>query len=590
MAGIDEKFISELKNKNNIVDIVGKYAVIKRKGNNYWACCPLPGHNEKTPSFTVNESGQFYHCFGCGKGGDVIKFIEEVESLDFYDSVKFLADLAKMPMPELSGMDEDATKKLKEKKDRLYSLLLDTAKHYVSNLSTPNGEKARNYLEKRGISASTIRSFGLGVSIGYSELVEHLKKKGYSDSEMLEAGVCQKNNKGNLFDAGANRLIVPIINSMGKVIAFGGRVLEKSEENFGKYKNTQETQIFSKKRNLFAVNNLKKLKKETDFKHVIIVEGYMDAISLYQAGFKNVVASMGTSLTIEQAKLLKRYTDRVLICFDGDSAGQKATLRSLTIFENEGFDIRVMNLPNGNDPDDIIKLKGKNYFQKLIDDAEPLIDFKLRSLSFDKNLNNLADKRKYVYESLELIRTVKDAFLREELLKKLRDKSGITYESLKRDLENNVQIKEAETEIWTKPYNSGNSSERAERFILNAILFKKPYTDDFFLDDVYFSSGVRSKIAETIIESANLKVEDLTDILGEEGLEELNAVLTAGDNIFDKDFENKYFIDCVLELKKCNLESEINLLNEAYAKETDVDKRREIALLIAKKTSKLLEI
>ncbi|MBO5926161.1 MAG: DNA primase, partial [Clostridia bacterium] len=558
--------------------------------SNYWACCPLPGHNEKTPSFTVNESGQFYHCFGCGKGGDVIKFIEEVESLDFYDSVKFLADLAKMPMPELSGMDEDATKKLKEKKDRLYSLLLDTAKHYVSNLSTPNGEKARNYLEKRGISASTIRSFGLGVSIGYSELVEHLKKKGYSDSEMLEAGVCQKNNKGNLFDAGANRLIVPIINSMGKVIAFGGRVLEKSEENFGKYKNTQETQIFSKKRNLFAVNNLKKLKKETDFKHVIIVEGYMDAISLYQAGFKNVVASMGTSLTIEQAKLLKRYTDRVLICFDGDSAGQKATLRSLTIFENEGFDIRVMNLPNGNDPDDIIKLKGKNYFQKLIDDAEPLIDFKLRSLSFDKNLNNLADKRKYVYESLELIRTVKDAFLREELLKKLRDKSGITYESLKRDLENNVQIKEAETEIWTKPYNSGNSSERAERFILNAILFKKPYTDDFFLDDVYFSSGVRSKIAETIIESANLKVEDLTDILGEEGLEELNAVLTAGDNIFDKDFENKYFIDCVLELKKCNLESEINLLNEAYAKETDVDKRREIALLIAKKTSKLLEI
>ena len=591
MAGIDEKFINEVKSKNNIVDIVGRYCVLKRKGSNYWACCPLDGHNEKTPSFSVNESGQFYHCFGCGKGGDVIKFIEEVESLDFYESIKFLADNAKIPMPENENISDENSKKLKEKKDRLYEILRETALYYVSNLKSPKGEKAKKYLLKRGISTQTATAFGLGVSVGYNEVVDYLKSKGYKEEDILDSGVCQKNNKGNLFDAYANRLIVPIINSMGKVIAFGGRVLEKSEENFGKYKNTQDTQIFSKKRNLYAINNLKALKKQTNFSYVIMVEGYMDAISLYQAGFKNVVASMGTSLTLEQAKLLKRCTDKVVVSFDGDAAGQKATIRSLSIFEDEGFEVRVVNLPNGKDPDEVIVEYGVNAYQKLIDDAEPLIDFKLRAISFGKNLKDASDRRKYVSESLALIKTVKDAFIREELLKKLRDKSGITYESLKRDLDGGKIIAEEPIEeVWVNPQKSGNNLERAERFILSAVIENRKYVKDFMFDDLYFSNPVRNKIAEEILDDPYFRVENLSNVIGEENLEELNAVLTSGENIFDTSFEEKYFNDCVIQIKKSNIENKIKLLNEEYQKEKDIDKRREIASLITKETSKLMDI
>ncbi len=590
MAGLDEKFLSELKSKINIVDVASRYAVVKRKGSNYWACCPLPGHSEKTPSFTVNESGQFYHCFGCGKGGDVIKFIEEVEHLDFFEATKFLADMAKMEMPVNDKFDEEHSKKLKEKKERLYEILRETALYYLSNLKSEKGEKARNYLLKRGISNSTARAFGLGASLGYNELYDHLKGKGYLDEDMLDAGVCQKSEKGRIFDAEANRLIVPIINSMGKVIAFGGRVLEKTEDGFAKYKNTKETQIFSKKNTLYAINNLKNLKKETDFSYVIMVEGYMDCISLYQAGFKNVVASMGTSLTLEQARLLKRYTNKVLVCFDGDTAGQKATIRSLSIFESEGFDIRVVNLPKGKDPDEVIKEYGANYYQKLLDEAEPLIDFKLRTIAFGKNLKNSVEKRQYVLESLQFIKTIKDAFIREELLKKIRDVSGISYESLKRDLEGGNLVIEEKAEQFKNPQPSGNQDERAERFILSSMLFNKKYADKYILEEIYFSDGVRSKIAELILDNFNLNVTSLPEILGEENLEELNAVLNAGENIFDKNFEEKYFNDCVIKVKKSNLESEIVLLNEEYKKETDLSKRKEIALIINKKTQKLLEI
>ena len=590
MAGIDEKFLSELKSKNNIVDVIGRYAVIKRNGSNYWACCPLPGHNEKTPSFSINEHGQFYKCFGCGKGGDVITFIEEVESLDFYGAVKLLAENAKMEMPEDNSGSDEATKKNKEKIEKLHEILNVTAHYYVNNLYSDKGGKALAYLKKRGISQSTAKAFGLGLSLGFEDLYNYLKSKGYSDYDILDSGVCQKTQKGNIIDAEAGRLIVPIINSLNKVIAFGGRVLEKKDEDFGKYKNTQDTQIFSKKRNLYAINNLKKLKNDGELPYVIMVEGYMDAISLYQAGFKNVVASMGTSLTLEQAKLLKRFTNKVVVCFDGDSAGQKATLRSLSIFDNEGFEITVMSLPNKMDPDEIINEYGVDYYQKLIDDAEPLIDFKLTAAAFGKNLKNILDKRKYVSESLEIIKSVKDAFLREELLKKLRDKSGITYESLKRDLEDGKVVDAPKEEVWTNPIVSGNGDERAERFILSAVISKREYTLDFMLEDLYFSDPIRTKIAELYIDEPDFKAENLYEVVGEEGLEELSTILAAGDSVFNTTVENRYFNDCVNQVLKVNLESEIKLLNEEYKKETDMEKRRQIALMISKKTSKLLDL
>ncbi len=588
MPTFNEKFIEELKRKLNIVDVIGRYCALKKKGNvNYWACCPLPGHTEKTPSFSVNESGQYYHCFGCQKGGDVIKFIQEVESLSFYEAIKFLADMAKIPLPEEDDVDDEVIKRNKQKKDRLYSVLRDTALFYVNNLSKPEAKIYKDYLRSRGISDETIRKFGLGASTGYNQLPNYLKSKGYTEEEMLESGVCARNQRGNLYDFEAERLIVPIINQMGKVIAFGGRVLES--KGFGKYKNTTQTTLFDKKRTLYAINNLKIEKNTTNLKYVIMVEGYMDTISLYQAGFKNVVASMGTSLTLDQAKLLKRYTDVVLVSYDGDSAGQGATIRSLDIFANEGFDVRIVKLTDGLDPDDVIRERGTDAYQKLLDQAVPLLDFKFELISNGKDMNSQVDKRKYVSESLNFLRGISDAFIREEFLKKVRDKSGITYESLKRDLESGTITESAREEIVIEKRALGDKIIQAERFILSALLNGCSYTNDFDVSEVYFNDEVRQAIADEYAFDFT-DIQTLTSNLGESAYEELSHVLSAMDNLTDKTIEEKYFKDCVLALKKDNIDSDIKLLNAQYSAETDLNKRKELARAILKLTSKLNEI
>ncbi len=590
MALVDEKFISELKSKCNIVDVVQKYCVLQRKGSvNHWACCPLPGHSEKTPSFTVNEVGQFYHCFGCGKGGDVFKFIEEVESLDFMGAVKLLAEQVGMEVPSGDGYNSDEAVQRRNRMDRLNKLMRDTAVFYVNNFADPRASEYIDYVKKRGLTASTLKKFGMGVSLDFEGLPNHLKSLGYTDEEMLDAGVCSKSDKnGKLYDFEAERLIVPIINSLNKVIAFGGRTLNKNAD-FGKYKNTQDTVLFNKKRNLFGINYLKALKNEDTLDYVIMVEGYMDVISLYQAGFKNAVASMGTSLTLEQAKLLKRYTDKVIVCYDGDDAGQKATIRSLDIFVNEGFDVRVVTLPNGLDPDDYIKKYGAIKYLELVDNATPLLDYKLKIIQKGKNLKDVNDKRKYVSESLAFLRTIGDAFIREELLKKVREVSGISYESLKRDLENGTA-----TVISSEPkgkiavsINRGAGIERAERFVLCSLIYDKPYAKDFEFD-LYYSSSVREKIADAVMDGS-VTAPHLVSVVGEDGIEELNAVLTAGENIFDTKSEAKYFKDCVSMIKRSNIEAEIQQLNKLYASEINLVKKQEIADMIQLKTIKLTE-
>lgn len=593
MAGIDSKFIEELKSKVNIVDIVGKYCNLVRKGSsNYWACCPLPGHTEKTPSFTVNEPGQFYHCFGCGKGGDVIKFVQEVETVDFSDAVKILAEHAKMPIPDTDFENEEEAKKTREKRERLYSLMRETALFYANNLYSNKAGKMLEYLASRGLDAKTVRIFGMGASLDYYSLPDHLRKLGYKDEEMLTAGVCQKGNKG-IYDFQAERLIVPIINSMGRVIAFGGRILE--DKGFGKYKNTSETVLFNKKNTLFGINNLKKVRQESDFSYVIMVEGYMDAISLYMAGFKNVVASMGTSLTLSQAKLLKRYTSTVLVSYDGDGAGQKATVRSLEIFENEGFEIKVVNLPDGLDPDDVIRKYGKEAYAKLLVEAEPLIDFKLKLIKQGKDLLDVSDKRKYVAECLDLIRSVKDEFLKEELLRRVSDTVAISYQSLKRDLESgSVTVKETPKtpviEVKTALKNDGLSV--AERTVLWAMLSAKNYAEHFDIGSLYFTDVVRDKIAEELLYAenpTNLK-KVLHQIVGEEGLGELDAVLSSGDRIPASAQEQKYFEDCVKVVKKNNLLKDVENLNLAYKNEIDPKEKIKIASLISIKTQEIKKL
>ena len=590
MPIFDEKFIEELKSKNNIVDVVSRYCNLVRKGSsNYWACCPLPGHTEKTPSFTVNEPGQFYHCFGCGKGGDVVKFIQEVEAVEFYEAVKILAERVKMPLPESDFENEQKSKESKNKKERLFSLMRDTAIFYAKNLSNEKAEEMLEYLYKRGLDSKAVRYFGMGASLDYYSLPNHLKSLGYTEQEMLEAGVCQQGKKG-VYDFQAERLIVPIISAMNKVIAFGGRILQ--DKGFGKYKNTSDTILFNKKNTLFNVNNLKKIRQEMDFDFVIMVEGYMDAISLHMAGFSNVVASMGTSLTLSQAKLLKRYTSKVLVSYDGDGAGQKATLRSLDIFENEGFEVKVVNLPDGLDPDDVIRKYGKDAYSELLRNAQPLIDFKLSVIKKGKDLSDVSDMRKYLQESLSLIKEVKSEFLKEELLQKVSETSGISYQSLKRDIESGsitVPQPKKEQVVEVKKTIKYDGLSVAERFVLWSVINQKDYALGCDIGKIYFSDEVREMIAEPLIYGEENVMAKLSNIVGEEGLEELNAVLSSGD-IIQADQQKKYFNDCYKKVLKSNLEKDIKNLNKLYKDEIDPETKSKLASMIASKTVEISKL
>ena len=430
--GFDSRWLSELKAKNDIVSVIGSYIPLTRKGKNFWGACPF--HHEKTPSFAVNAVEQYYHCFGCNASGDVIRFVMEMENLDFIDAIKLLAEKCGMTIPEYKA-DENLAKQ-KKYRERLLALTKATARHYYANIRTDAGAPALKYLRGRGIDDTTTVKFGLGISLGFNELITDLKKQGFSEKEMLDAGVAVRSEKnGRVYDALYNRLIVPIINGFGDVLAFGGRVLEKT--TFAKYKNTGDTLLFNKSETLYNLNLLKKVKQVQGLKYVIMVEGYMDVISMVQAGIENVVASMGTSLTVQQARMLKRYTDTVYISYDGDAAGQKATVRGLDILKAEGLEVMVLKLPEGLDPDEVIRDKGIDAYYKLIDEALPLTEYKLKLA--ESGLRNNADSRaKYVNRALTVLASLDTDSERETYLQLVKEKSGVSIDTLKRELFNKM--------------------------------------------------------------------------------------------------------------------------------------------------------
>lgn len=582
MAGVDQEFLRELKEKVNIVDVAGSYLTLDKRGASYWACCPF--HHEKTPSFAINEAGQFYHCFGCGESGDVIRFVSEMESFDFMEAVKLLADRAKMPMPETGGNDRK-TAELKRKRDTLLKILNDCAHFYLDNLNSGKADAHINYILKREIPAPMVRTFGLGASLNFTDLPKYLLSKGYSREDIVDSGTVNDVN-GRLTDAEGGRLIFPIINSYGEVIAFGGRALKKTD--FGKYVNTRETIIFNKRKNLYNINLLKKLKRTQTVKEVIMVEGYMDTLSLYQAGFKNVVASMGTSLTQDQARLIKRYVDTVFISYDGDGAGQKANLRGLDILKDEGLNVKVVPLPEGLDPDDVIKQRGVEGYQACLDAAMPLIDYKLAILRRGFDLSKTEDKRRYVAEAISVIRTADSEAEREELLKQLRDSSGISFEALKRDLQASPQTAAVKKEPPPVRRDTADSSKKASRYVLSGFLFGADYTDGLDISDVPFKDEVHIIIAK-YIRSKNLmdepvRISELFEFFDEKTAEseELNRILDNSEGGgFTGAVAEKYFNDCVTKLKIDDIDCRISEAKRRLGGEEDINGRAEIAQTIS---------
>ena len=417
---ISESTINEIKYRNDIESVISPYVSLKRRGKNLVGLCPF--HNEKTPSFTVYpENGSFY-CFGCGVGGDIFTFTKLIENLDYIDAVKHLAERSGILIEENSY--DNSLSKLKEK---IYEINRETAKFFHEYLMSEGGKWALDYLTQRGLKIATIKHFGLGAAPdSWDMLINHLKGKGYSLSDMLSANVVGKSQRGSYYDRFRKRVMFPIIDVRGRVIAFSGRAMPNDDKSGGKYVNTADTPVYKKSENLFGINFAKNHCAES----VILVEGNMDVISLHQAGFQNAVAALGTSFTAEQAKLLSRYTKEIILTLDSDAAGRKAAARAGEILRDTGLSVRVVSVPDGKDPDEFIKKHGASRFKAVLEGAVNEMEYKLISAIGDIDVSSSDGKVKYISRAAEIIAESSDEIKRDIYIGTISEKYGISRTAL----------------------------------------------------------------------------------------------------------------------------------------------------------------
>ena len=438
MIRYSDELIEEIRSSNDIVDTISQYVQLKRKGRNFFGLCPF--HKEKSPSFSVSPDKQIFHCFGCGVGGNVIHFISKIENLDFKDTIEYLADRAGIELPKTENEQFNQRQILK---DKVYKINEETARFYHENLYKPTAKEAQNYVKERKLNNATLKSFLIGYSGTYNELYKHLRSKGFSDNEILASSLVNKNDRGQFIDRFRRRLMIPILDVRGKVIAFGGRVLDNS---LPKYINSPENIVYSKGRNLFGLN----VAKKGDLKKVVIVEGYMDAISLYQRGITNVVASLGTALTESQGRLLRKYAEQIIISYDSDSAGQAATLRGLEILRNLGCDVRILQMEGAKDPDEYVIKYGTGRFNLLIDNAISLVEFKVKVLKNKFDLDNTNDKIKFLQEIAKVLSEVESRIELEIYVEKIANEYSISKEAIYSEIN---KIKYANTSKQKEPEN-----------------------------------------------------------------------------------------------------------------------------------------
>ena len=429
---LPEEFISELKFRSDISDIASSYMQLKRRGRNLVGLCPF--HGEKTPSFNIyTENGSFY-CFGCGAGGDVITFVMKIENLDYMEAVKFLAQRAGMTVPE--DAVDDSMSKLRT---RVFEANREAARFYYNKLYSNEGRQALSYLHSRALSDKTITRFGLGFSPDNRfALTNHLKSKGFTDSELIAANLVFKARSGNgVVDRFVNRAMFPIIDLRGNVIAFGGRIMSDQKP---KYLNTSDTIVFNKSQNLFSLNNA----KNSGNRRLILCEGYMDVIALNQAGFTDAVATLGTALTTEQAMLMKRYCDEVIICYDADEAGQKATARAINILRNAGLVVRVITIPDGKDPDEFIRKngdKGPSMFKHILENSGNDIEYRLYKLKSSFNLDTTDGKFAYLSQAVKVLATLDNDIEQDLYASKLASEVDVEKASIKEQIRKSVRSK-----------------------------------------------------------------------------------------------------------------------------------------------------
>ena len=453
---IPEKFLDELTERCDIVDVVSQYVrLTKKSGANMFGLCPF--HSEKTPSFSVSPDKQIYHCFGCGKGGGVINFIMEIENLSFQDAVAFLARRANMPMPEETETESTSRRK------KLLELNRDAARFFYSQLIGPDGGPAQAYVERRGISMTMVKNFGLGFApASWSALTDAMMKKGYTQQDLFEAGLMKHGRNGGGYDAFRNRLMFPVIDVRGSVIGFSGRILGDGEP---KYLNSPETPVFSKSHNLFALNLAKKSKSG----YIILVEGNIDVVSLHQAGFDGAVASLGTSLTAEQARLISRYTKEVVLCYDSDEAGKKASQRAIAILEKLDMKVRVLQLTGAKDPDEFIKKNGPDAFRNVIEGSAGQVEYRLKAVEEKNPPTTDEGKVDYLKAAAALLSTLPGAVEREVYAARVAEKAGVSRQAVTAEVERmrKRRISEArkkESRDQTRPVLNAQPAQKGIRY------------------------------------------------------------------------------------------------------------------------------
>lgn len=581
-----QSFIDEVIEKNDIVEIVSEYTKLKRVGSRFQALCPL--HNDrKSPSFSVSADKQLFHCFGCGAGGTVINFIMYKENLDFMEALKLLADRARIPMPDVrSNAQRNEMAKIHDKKQRMYNMNKDAGKFFYSCLTNPKYSFAMEYLKNRNISPATIKTFGLGYAPdSWNALLNHLKGLGYTESEIAECGLCvRREGDGSCYDKFRDRVMFPIIDLRGNVIGFGGRIINDKNGDAAKYLNSPETLIFKKKENLFAMNFAKNSKED----RLLIMEGYMDVISLHQKGITNAVASLGTAFTPEQAQIIKRYKGRAVLCYDADEAGQKAALRAGEILSNAGIKTKVLTVTGAKDPDEYINLKGAEMFKNLVENAVNLVEYRIAKIERQYNLDDGSEKIEFIDKVAEVFSEIKEPVEREIYMKEFSRKYDISIAAVeahidkyKRKTDALQRRKEESSERRAFEKRTGGRRDlnnmrlyNAEQLLLNLISEKEVFgllKDNLLPED--FSEGLHRKLAEIIfkihMEKGNVVPASVLAECSPEEVPEAAKILSDDRNVDDKKKAAKEALEIIKQIQNRKTE-------KVLAESGDIDSLKEI--------------
>ena len=578
MVRYSEEIINDIRQSNDIVDVISQYVHLKRSGRNFFGLCPF--HNEKSPSFSVSPDKQIFHCFGCGVGGNVITFISKIEGLNFIETVQMLAERANIQLPTLEN-SRDMQKEIL--KDKVYKVNEFTAEFYHQNLYKSQAKIAQEYVKKRQLSNETLKSFRIGFSGKFDELYQELKKQGFGEQEILESGLVNKNDRGQYIDRYRNRLMFPICDARGRVIAFGGRVLDDSKP---KYINSPENVVYSKGRHLFGLN----VAKKGDTKKLLIVEGYMDVISLHQRGITNVVAPLGTALTEQQGWLLRKNAEQIILSFDSDEAGLKAKLRALDILQNMGCDLRVLQLEGAKDPDEYIVKYGNARFKNVVDKALSVIEFRVKILKQDLDLENTNDKIKFLNEIAKLISQIDNTIEREVYIEKIAKEYDISKEAIYAEV-NKLTYKNSKSEkilekakpvITHKEVEKKEVSQaikRRENTIISILLNGDLSIFDIIKQNIKpedFQDEVNANIAKKLYEEFEKGNSNINGIIDELDQEEQNQITMIMADDYEIDDLEKAIDDIIQTYQREKLNNRKFEILELIEQTTDINQKKEL--------------